>query len=71
VNRHLTRTRSGLLIGVAYQRQRPLHTFTTSEEQLQRALLAKPRCVDWSGIAIAVFLVAALAAALFIGPRGA
>lgn len=61
MSRHLVVTRTGLRIGVAYQRQRPLHTFTRSEEQVQHALLAKPRRVDWPSICMAVFIALAIA----------
>lgn len=64
MSRDLTVTRTGLRIGVAHQQRRQLHTFTTSEEQLQRALLAKPRRVDWPSIGMAVFIGLALAALL-------
>jgi hypothetical protein len=65
------RTRAGVMIGAAYVPKRDPATFTSSEEIVQRALLAKPKprrsaLADVAfavaiGVASAVFLAWALA----------
>lgn len=74
---YFTTTRTGIQIGRSYVPRRPLYSVTRSEEQVQRALLAKPPVPlrdRIAGVALAIAMALAVVAlalhemrALFIG----
>jgi hypothetical protein len=60
----LVTTRAGVTIGIAFVPRRELREVTRSEEQVQTALLAKPRRIDWPAILFAVVAVVSFSALL-------
>lgn len=59
----MTRTRTGIVIGIAHQR--PAAPQTRDSEVIQRALLNHQPATDWDGLLIAAVITAAALAAVF------
>lgn len=59
----MTRTRTGIVIGIAHQR--PATPQTRDAEVIQRALLGHQQAIDWDGLLIAAFVAVAALAAVF------
>lgn len=63
--KYLKETKTGLLIGAHHMRlQHPYHD--ADALRLQRALLGERPRIDWDGIAIVIFTVAAVALAAWL-----